>query len=289
MADIRLTSRAFETSLSLEEMAFGCERTVSYEAPIDCVNCEGSGRDDGAICSFCDGTGSIIELRRSTIALRGPLDDGEVLELKAKGVPGTLAVTVRELPHSVFEHDGEDLRTSLDVPAKVLANGGFVNVETLDDDRELEVPADSVEGTVVRLRGHGFPSKEDPERRGDLLVKLSASPETTLVEREARRWGAGLTAVGIAVALLGFGVMILALVIRSNATVCESTETTTCMVIIDGERSEVAESPEEQREDQNLGAALGVAIGLGVMGVGGWLTARGAAEMGRDRIEQRRT
>lgn len=288
MADIPLTSRAFETGLTLEEMAFGCERTVSYEAPIDCVNCEGTGRDDGGTCAFCDGAGTIVELRRSTITLPGPLDDGEVLELQAKGVPGTLAVTVRELPHAVFEHDGENLRTSLDVPAKILASGGLVNVETLDDDRELEVLPGSGEGSIVPLRGHGFPSKEDPERRGDLLVKLRASPETTLVEREARRWGAGLTAVGTAVALVGIGIMVAALVIRSNATVCESTETTVCMVVIDGERSEAADSAETQRSEQNGAAALGVAIGMAVMGVGGWITTRGIREMGRDRIEQRR-
>ncbi|WP_205328411.1 J domain-containing protein [Glycomyces sp. YM15] len=289
MADIPLTSRSFETDLTLEESAFGCERTVSYEAPIDCVNCEGAGRDDGETCAFCDGAGTIIELRRSTITFPGPLDDGEVLQLKAKGIPGTLAVTVRELPHAVFERDGEDLHTSLDVPAKILAGGGVVNVETLDDDRELAIPPGSGEGSVVRLRGHGFPSKEHPERRGDLLVKLSAVPETTPIERGARRSGAGLAGIGLAFLLVGLATMILVLVIRSNATVCETTETRVCMVVRNGEAIGVEyESAEEQREEQNIAAALGVGIGLATMGFGGWLASRGLAEAGRDRIEQRR-
>jgi DnaJ-class molecular chaperone len=289
MADFHLTARAFELRLNLEEMAFGCERTVSYDAPIECVNCEGSGSDEGATCAFCDGTGGIVEVRESTIAIPGPLDDGEVMELRAKGVPGTLAVTVREVPHSVFERDGQDLRTSLDVPSKVLANGGRVNVETLDDDWELEIPAGSGEGSVVPLRGHGYPSKADPAERGDLLVKLSEAPETTPIEREKRRSGAGLAVWGLVVILVGIGVMVLAFVVRSNATICESTETTTCMVIRDGRViGEETDSAETQRDERDFDAALGVAMGLGVVGVGGWLAARGLAEMSRDRIEQRR-
>lgn len=288
MADIHLTSRVFETSLKLDEMAFGCKRTVSYDAPIDCLNCEGSGRDEGAVCVYCDGTGAITETRQTSIVFPGALDDGEVLELKAKGVPGALTVTVRELPHPVFERAGEHLRTSLDVPARVFAEGGRVNVETLDDDWELEVPAGSGEGTVVRLHGHGFPSKEDSERRGDLLVKLSEEPETTPAEREARRAGAGVAVAGLAVILLGIGIMVVTLVVRSNATVCESTETTVCMVVSENGAKEMTDSAEAQRDRQTLAAVVGVAIGLGVMGFGGWITSRGLTESGRDRIEQRR-
>lgn len=287
MDEIHVTARAFELSLPLEAMAFGGEQPLSFDAPIDCVNCEGSGRDDDATCAYCDGLGIITDLRHTEVILPWGLDDGEVLELDAEGL-GTLTVTVREQPHPVFKRAGEHLRTSLDVPAKVLASGGIVNVETLDDDRELEIPAGSGEGTVVRLRGHGYPSKEDFERRGDLLVRLSETPETTPVERVARRWGASLAAVGIAVVLFGIGIMVTALVIRSNATVCEPTETTVCMVVVDGETTELADSPEAQRREQNGAAGVGVAIGIAVMVLGGWLTTRGLNDMGRDRIEQRR-
>ncbi|GAA2147555.1 DnaJ C-terminal domain-containing protein [Glycomyces algeriensis] len=288
MEEIHVTARAFELSLALEAMAFGGEQPLSFDAPIDCVNCEGSGRDEDAVCSFCDGIGIITDRRRTAITIPGALDDGEVLELHAEGL-GTLTVTVREQPHPVFKRAGEHLRTSLDVPAKVLATGGIVNVETLDDDRELEIPAGSGEGTVVRLRGHGYPSKEDPERRGDLLVKLSETPATTPVEREERRWGVSLTAVGIAVVLFGIGIMVTALVIRSNATVCEPGGNTVCAIAADGPVADETDFAEARRREQNEDAALGVAIGIAVMIAGGWLTTRGINEMGRDRNEQRRT
>lgn len=38
-----------ECRLTLEEMAFGCEREVNFDAAGDCVNCDGAGREDGDV------------------------------------------------------------------------------------------------------------------------------------------------------------------------------------------------------------------------------------------------
>jgi hypothetical protein len=109
------------------------------------------------------------------------------------------------------------------------------------------------------------------------------------VEREERRWGASLTAVGIAVVLFGIGIMVTALVIRSNATVCEPGGSTVCAIAADGPVADETDFAEARRREQNEDAALGVAVGIAVMIAGGWLTTRGFNEMGRNRIEQRRT
>jgi molecular chaperone DnaJ len=50
--------------------------------------------------------------------------------------------------------------------------GTKLEVPTLDGTREVEIPAGSESGDVIRIRGAGVPHLRDPNRRGDQIVSL---------------------------------------------------------------------------------------------------------------------
>ena len=108
------------------------------------------------------------------------LADGRTLEVKvpagvAEGtilkVPG-LRARVEILPDPLFQRDGKDLRVPVTVPLRACLLGGEVEVPTIKGTRvQLKVPAETQNGTRLRMRGLGMP---DPKggTPGDLLAEV---------------------------------------------------------------------------------------------------------------------
>ena len=69
----RQTSRrgrdmAINLTVTLEEAALGCEKTISYDRLAPCDDCNGSGREPGAqerTCPRCNGTGYVTQVQRT--------------------------------------------------------------------------------------------------------------------------------------------------------------------------------------------------------------------------------
>jgi len=62
--------------------------------------------------------------------------------------------------------------------------GGEVVVHTLDGDVRLKVPPETQSGQVFRLRGKGMPQLRNPQKRGDLYVKVQVQLPTKLSAKE---------------------------------------------------------------------------------------------------------
>lgn len=59
---------AISLSVTLEEAALGCKKTISYDRLAPCEDCNGTGRAEGAQekqCSRCHGTGYVTTVQRS--------------------------------------------------------------------------------------------------------------------------------------------------------------------------------------------------------------------------------
>lgn len=123
--------------------------------------------------------------RRVTLANGRTLDvtiprgvnDGRVIRLRGQGNPGVgggpdgdALVTVHVEPHPLFERDGNDLKLTLPVTLYEAVLGGKIRVPTLDGSVELNVPAGSSSGRVLRLKGRGI--APDSGKAGDLYVTL---------------------------------------------------------------------------------------------------------------------
>ena len=69
---------AISLSVTLEEAALGCKKTISYDRLAPCEDCNGTGRAEGAQekqCSRCHGTGYVTTVQRSFLGHRPSLRD----------------------------------------------------------------------------------------------------------------------------------------------------------------------------------------------------------------------
>ena len=155
-----------------------------------CDTCGGEGKVAASPCSECAGRGRRAARRAMIVDVPAGILDGQRIRLTGRGhggerggPPGDLYVLVRVAEDERFLRDGNDLVTVVDVPAPAAALGTRVKVPTLDGEEEVEVPAGTQPGTVVRLRGHGMPAL-GRGRRGDQRVVLNVVVPRNLSSRQ---------------------------------------------------------------------------------------------------------
>jgi curved DNA-binding protein len=104
--------------------------------------------------------------RRIEVNVPAGITDGTVLR-----VPG-LRARVRVRPDPQFALEGRDVRVAVNVPLKTALLGGEVDVPTLKGGRvKLNVPAETQNGTRMRLRGLGMPNPKGG-KPGDLHAEV---------------------------------------------------------------------------------------------------------------------
>jgi curved DNA-binding protein len=103
-----------------------------------------------------------------------------------------LMVDVTDDPR--FERQGDDLRTTAVVDVFAAALGGEAQVQTLDGDVTLKIPAGTQPEQVFRLAGRGMPRLKSPKTRGDLFVrvKVRVPRELTAEQQDLLRRAADL-------------------------------------------------------------------------------------------------
>ena len=162
---------------------FGGAGTGARGAPI-----EAEGTIHVSLREAVTGTSRSFELpdgRRIEVRVPAGVAAGSVLR-----VPGLRARVVVE-PDGRFRRDGRDLTTTVTVPVRVALLGGEVEVPTPKGGRvTLQVPAETQNGTKLRLRGLGMP---DPKggTAGDLFAEVKVKLPLPMDEA-TRRWAEGI-------------------------------------------------------------------------------------------------
>lgn len=135
------------------------------------------------------GTARQVELpdgRKLEVKVPPGVQDGTVLR-----VPG-LRVRIQVAKDPLFERDGKDLRVPVTVPLATALLGGEVDVPTLKGGRvKLNVPAETQNGTQLRLRGLGMPDSRAGGQAGDLYAEVRVRLPLPMDER-TRQWAEGL-------------------------------------------------------------------------------------------------
>ena len=132
------------------------------------------------------GTSRTVELpggRRVEVKVPAGVKEGTVLR-----VPG-LRARVQIAPDPVFTREGKDLRVTVPVPLHVALQGGEVAAPSLKGGQvQFKVPAETQNGTKIRLRGLGLPDpKGGPP--GDLYAEVKVQLPVPMDER-TRKWAA---------------------------------------------------------------------------------------------------
>ncbi len=131
-----------------------------------------------------------VNEERIQVTIPQGVRSGSRLRLKGKGnlQPGTgrrgdLFLQIEVQPHSIWYFDGDQLRAHLPVAFDELVLGGSITVMTPDGAAELSIPAGTLPGQNLRLRGKGW---HLGKHRGDLIFTLIINMPREWTDQELR-------------------------------------------------------------------------------------------------------
>lgn len=102
------------------------------------------------------------------------------------GGPGDLFVVLNVRPHPHLRREGITISTELPISYLQAILGDTVEVETVDGNEKVEIPAGTQPGAVLTLKGKGVPKLGNPVARGnhDLTVKVQLPTKLSGEERD---------------------------------------------------------------------------------------------------------
>ena len=102
------------------------------------------------------------------------------------GKAGDLYLLIEVLPDKRFLRDNDDLKTTVQVGLFTMLLGGKSAVPGIDRTVTLEIPPETRNGRVFRLRGMGMPKSSHPNQRGDLYVTVETLLPQNLTDEEKK-------------------------------------------------------------------------------------------------------
>ncbi|MBX3069587.1 MAG: J domain-containing protein [Thermomicrobiales bacterium] len=177
--------------VSFQEAFRGTTRRFDIQSQEICPTCDGTGLIRNSTCPTCDGTGYVPRNRSIEVTIPPGVATGSKIRVAGQGSAGLnsgpagdvyLNVTVH--PDSRFEREGNNLRTTIDVPYDTALLGGEVLVSTPTGQVALRIPEGTQSGKSFRLKGQGMPQLKKPAERGDLLARVNITVPASLSSQE---------------------------------------------------------------------------------------------------------
>ncbi len=161
----------------------------AVQQTVTCETCQGRGKVPEKVCTVCHGKGT--ERRRQTIKLKVPagIDDGATIRLSGRGEAigqgekGDLYVNIRVKAHKRFTREGDIILSDEHIPMVDAALGTEIDVETVDGNVRMKIPAGTQSNTDFKLSGHGVPHMNS-NARGPHIVNIIVDTPTKLSRKE---------------------------------------------------------------------------------------------------------
>lgn len=181
----------YAVSISLEEAAFGCHKTIDIKTTEKCPLCNGAGKSSSsAVCLKCQGTGHLYQTYPLSVDIPAGVEDGYQLHIKPKTspqqkgkIPRELDVLVSVKANKLFRRAGADIIYELSLNFPQAALGTEVMVPTLKEEVRLKISPGTQTGEILRLKGKGIP-RFGKNGVGDLLVHVTVLTPTELDEHQ---------------------------------------------------------------------------------------------------------
>jgi molecular chaperone DnaJ len=131
-------------------------------------------------CLTCGGTGQTKSEKKYSVNIESGTENGKKICLRGQGnpslngrPPGDLVLTIKVEPHRFFMSKGLDIHCEIPIDQKRAKHGTKVRVKTIYGSTvELQVPRNTINGKVFRLKGMGVKRKETS---GDQFVKITVA------------------------------------------------------------------------------------------------------------------
>jgi curved DNA-binding protein len=118
------------------------------------------------------------------------IESGKRLRLAGKGSaapgggkPGDLLLTVNVASHPQFTRRGANLEVTQTIGLTDALLGTTVTVPTMEDQKQLKIPAGMSPGQKLRVKGYGFP-RLGSDDKGDLYVTIAVQFPASLTSRQ---------------------------------------------------------------------------------------------------------
>ena len=156
-----------------------------------CGACRGEGQILTNPCSNCRGVGAESRARKMAVSIPAGIEPNTQIRLTGEGhagenggPPGDLYVVIRVRKHNLFQRQGYDVVYLQDIDIAQAALGLTLDVPTLDGEAELQIPAGTQSGEVIRLKGRGIPHMRNTRARGDQLVTIVVNVPKALTDEQ---------------------------------------------------------------------------------------------------------
>lgn len=161
-----------------------------FRVSMPCPVCNGRGEVIVEPCRKCRGRGIVNITKKINVRVPAGVDNGTRLRIRGEGEPGEfggppgdLYVVIYVEEDEVFRRQGQDLIVSQEISFVQAALGCKLEVPTLDDPIEIQIPKGTQSGKVLKIKGMGLPALNSPYR-GDLLVEITVKTPTNLTKRQ---------------------------------------------------------------------------------------------------------
>lgn len=156
----------------------------NIQQAVVCDACQGEGKTAKTPCTECEGVGRTKQSDKIEVTIPAGIHDGETLRVSGRGEAGLrgaeagdLFVKVRVKPKKGFERDDTDVYSQLAVNFSEAALGATKKVTTLHGEVEVDVPAGTQNGELLRLRGKGLPELQGSAQGDHLLEVVVVTPK----------------------------------------------------------------------------------------------------------------
>jgi molecular chaperone DnaJ len=175
----------------------GSGRTMQKQGPFifdnPCHRCGGYGKTIIDVCGKCGGSGIKTEEVTFDLDIPAGAINGFSLLMGAGGhkivggVPGDLYVEVQQIPHDLFETSGLNLKCQLEIDYADIVLGTTVEIPFLDGTKiKFDISPLTQNGKVMRLKGKGLISHNNPNNKGDMYVQILVKVPKVITEEEKK-------------------------------------------------------------------------------------------------------
>ena len=158
---------------------------------VTCPHCHGKGTIISDPCPDCKGKGRKEVEKKLDVKIPAGVDNGSKMRLSQEGdaginggIAGDLYIVIHVKPSPIFKRDGVNIITKLEITPAQATLGDTVTIKTLEDDREITIPAGIQNNEVVRIKGAGIPNISKPSLRGDIIVVIEIKTPTHISNEE---------------------------------------------------------------------------------------------------------
>lgn len=151
-----------------------------------CNLCRGTGEVIANVCKTCRGEGRIRGSSEVAIEIPAGVTSGNYMTMAKlgnsapnNGEPGDLIAVFEEKEHDQFTRHGDHVVCELPISFTIAAMGGTVEVPTLKGLSEINIPAGTQPGKMLKMKGKGIPHLHH-NGKGDQLVRIAVWVPTKL-------------------------------------------------------------------------------------------------------------